>query len=159
MTLPGPRGRVAPVHPPMRNGVVIGDLYMTSAQVRSELDRVDRRMRAALASAMSIQPITDATRLAFFQFWNGWRDFYQSARADVLAWGTNVSEAQRYDQELDSWRERLRDVTGREVGDPTSSRTVARDSGIPWGTLALVGGLAAVAAIYASTRNAGPVSR
>lgn len=151
MTLPGPRGRTAPVHPPRRNSVQVGDLYMSAAQVRSELDRVQRRLFALLRASMRL-PEGDEARAAFALFYADWRAFYESAREDWLAWGSNVSEAQRYDQEADAWRARLAQAGAGVPADPTTSRTVDR-GGIPWGTVALVAGLA-VGGLYLARSQA-----
>lgn len=151
MELPGPRGRTAPVHPPLRHGTMVGDLYMSASQVRSELDRVQRRMMALLRTSMRLAE-SDETRAAFAIFYADWRRFYDDAREDWVAWGSNVSEAQRYDQEADAWRARLAQAGAGRPADPTTSSTVDRSSGVSWGTLALLGGLA-VLGVYLVRRD------
>lgn len=105
--------------------VRVSGVYMTAAQVRAELDRVDSRM-VALKRDLSALPANDELRESFSDFYDRWHRFYQDARGDWLAWGSNVDQAQAFDQELDTYRARYRQATGRAPTNPTTSRTVER---------------------------------
>ncbi len=129
--------------------VRVAGLYMTAAQVRAELDRVDVRMVSLKRDIAEHLPANDAMRLDFASFYARWHSFYQSARADWLAWGSNVDQAQNFDAELDAWRTRYSDATGLVPTTPTTSRTVPRGLGLglPSTSTVLVGlGIVAILA-------------
>lgn len=153
MELPGPRGVRRPRLPGLHR-VAVGDLFMTTAQVRAELDRIDARWQSLLRSAATLTE-GDPVRVEFRAAFTDWRRFYEDAYGDWLAWGSNVSEADRFDREADAWRVRLADAGAAPPVNPTTSRTAPR-SELPssgWMLAALALG---VAGVYLWTTRGGP---
>lgn len=145
--LPGPRRRTRWTPPGrLRGSVKVGDLFMSAAQVRAELDRVDRRYQSLLRAAAAL-PDDDATRVAFRAAFRAWRAFYEDARNDWLAWGSNVSEADRFDREADAWRARLAEAGAPAPDDPTTSRTAPRTE-VPGASWWLAAGVLVVVGVY-----------
>lgn len=105
----------------------IGDLYMDAAQVRAELDRVDARwttLKRDVVNAIPLEPPGERAtfRRNFVDAFNRWRTFYEDAYDDALAWGSNVTQAEAFDAELETWRARFVEL-GETPSNPTSSTT------------------------------------
>lgn len=132
--------------PSDRLTVRVGDFYASAAQVRAELDRIETRMLALKRDIARNVAADNPLRQSFADFFDGWYAFQRDARQDWLAWGTNVTQAQYFDQELDRYRSRYSELTGLQPTAPTTSRTANRSlfSGMG-GTLALVAGGAVLA--------------
>lgn len=110
----------------------VGDVYMSAAQVRAELDRTENRMRSLKRDMARALPATDELRRQYSELYSRWYAFQREAREDWLAWGSNVSQAQAFDQEADAFRRRFVE-RGFSATAPTTSRTVNR--GESWGSL------------------------
>lgn len=150
------RARVRPVLPHMSRNVRVGEVYMTAAQVRAELDRVAARWNALHHDIVANVPTDDPFRAEFDAASANWRTFYNDAYADWLAWGSNVTQAESFDAELDSWRTRYAELTGREPTAPVTSTTGRRHrgSGSEWASAAkwVAGAVIVGAVVYAVTR-------
>lgn len=157
------RVRVRAPLPHNTRTVRVGELYLTAGQVRAELDRVDSRWLALKRDIVHNIPLGDATpenraefRRSFLDAFYRWRRFYEDAADDWMGWGTNVTQAESFDAELDNWRTRYASLTGREPSAPTTSATGRRyrASGDAWADAIkwVAGGAAVVAIAYAVTR-------
>lgn len=131
-----------------------GGVYLTAAQVRALLDRVQLRW-IGMRNDFATHAAASVLRPQFEAAFEAWNRFYRDAYDDWIAWGTNVDQAEAFDRELDSWRSRFETETGRTATNPTTSTTSAAPSSWPSvssvvAPIAVIGGLTLFA--WAHTR-------
>lgn len=136
----------------------VGTIW-TASSLRSLVRRVNQRIRSMKndveAWAASVE-LTDEDRewlaawRAWFQGWASWLGDNCEAEGndpcasfgvvgDVITWGSTADEIQAYDAELDGWRDRWRELSGREpssAADSDTARAARSGSGFFSGLLA-----------------------
>lgn len=105
----------------------VGDVYVSAAQVRAELDRIEVRMRALKRDMARALPADDEMRRQYAELYSRWYAFQREARGDWLAWGTNVTQAQYFDDEANAFRRRFIE-RGFTPTNPTTPNTARRSS-------------------------------
>ncbi len=130
-------------------------LVWTPAMVKAEFKRVDAEIAnlnkdvyawwsASQSMPKAEQDKRDRFKDAWRTFVDGWKDYYDSAsKFPGTGWGGHANRVQQYGADAIRWRDEFTKLGG----NPTGPAPRAPESGFPWKTAIITGGIV-VGAIF-----------